>query len=164
MDTAMIGKQQVAARTVVRAVAVFELAKGLLVLLLGCGAIFLVHKDAWDAAETVLNALQVNPDDHYAQIFLNLTNHITDTKLWAIAAGAALYCVVRFVEAYGLWCEYPWAEWFAVLAGALYIPFEVYELVRRTDLTHWTVLAINLAIVGYLLDSRLSARRAMTTP
>ena len=156
-------KQQSAARPLVRLVAVFELAKGLLVLLVGFGAIFLVHKDVWDVAEAVLSALKVNPDRHYAQVFLNLTEHVTDTKLWATAVGTALYCAVRFVEAYGLWRGYPWGEWFAVLAGALYIPFEVYELVRRTDLIHWAVLALNLAIVGYLLNSRLSAHKAPAT-
>ena len=64
----------------------------------------MVHKDAWDAAEALLRFLHVNPDrHHYAQVFLNLADNVTDAKLWAVAAGAAAYSVVRFVEAYGLW-------------------------------------------------------------
>jgi uncharacterized membrane protein (DUF2068 family) len=75
-----------------RAVASLELAKGMVVLLLGFGAVSLVHKDAWDVAEAVLRFLHVNPDHHhYAQVFLNLADNVTDKKLWAMAAGATAY-------------------------------------------------------------------------
>jgi uncharacterized membrane protein (DUF2068 family) len=140
-----------------RAVATLELAKGLLVLLLGFGAISLVHKDAWDVAEALLRFFHVNPGRHYAQVFLNLADNLTDAKLWALAAAAAAYSVIRFVEAYGLWLERAWAEWFALISGALYLPFEAYELVRRLTLIRAAVLLINLGIVLYMLYLRLSA-------
>ena len=146
-------------RAALRAVASLELAKGAVVLLLGFGAVSLVHKDAWDAAEALLRFLHVNPDHHhYAQVFLNLADNVTDKKLWAVAAGAAAYSIVRFVEAYGLWGERTWAEWFALISGTLYVPFEVYELVRRPTAIHVAVLLINLAIVFYMLYLRLSAQ------
>ena len=151
-------------RAALRAVASLELAKGLGVLLLGFGAVSLVHKDAWDAAEALLRFLHVNPDHHhYAQVFLNLADNVTDKKLWAMAAGAAAYSVVRFVEAYGLWLERTWAEWFALISGALYVPFEVYELVRRTTPIHVAVLLINLLIVFYMLYLRLSAPEKLSS-
>src|ERR1700730_16477961 len=150
-------------RTALRAVASLELAKGLVVLLLGFGAVSLVHKDAWDVAETLLHFLHVNPDHHhYAQVFLNLADNVTDAKLWAMAAGAAAYSIVRFVEAYGLWRERPWAEWFALISGTLYVPFEAYELVRRTTPIHVAVLLINLVIVFYMLYLRLLAKAEIT--
>jgi uncharacterized membrane protein (DUF2068 family) len=146
-------------RAALRAVASLELAKGLVVLLLGFGAVSLVHKDAWDVAEALLRFLHVNPDrHHYAQVFLNLADNLTDKKLWAMAGGAAAYSIVRFVEAYGLWRERTWAEWFALISGALYVPFEAYEVVRRTTLIHVAVLLINLGIVFYMLYLRLIAR------
>jgi uncharacterized membrane protein (DUF2068 family) len=143
-----------------RAVAIFELAKGLAVLLLGFGVVSLVHRDAWDAAENLLRVLHVSPEHHYAQVFLNLADNVTDAKLWAVAAGAAAYSTIRFIEAYGLWHARPWAEWFALVAGALYLPFELYELLRRPSLLHATVLVANLAIVLYMLFLRLSAQMA----
>ncbi|PYX36138.1 MAG: DUF2127 domain-containing protein [Acidobacteria bacterium] len=151
-------------RAALRAVASLELAKGLVVLLLGFGAVSLVHKDAWDVAETLLHFLHVNPDHHhYAQVFLNLADNVTDAKLWAMAAGAAAYSIVRFVEAYGLWRERPWAEWFALISGTLYVPFEAYELVRRVTAVHLAVLLINLGIVFYMLYLRLTARKEAET-
>jgi uncharacterized membrane protein (DUF2068 family) len=141
-----------------RAVAIFELAKGLVVLLLGFGVVSLVHRDAWDAAENLLRMLHVSPEHHYAQVFLNLADNVTDAKLWAVAAGAAAYSTIRFIEAYGLWHARAWAEWFALVAGALYLPFEMYELVRRPSLLHAGILVANLAIVLYMLFLRLSAQ------
>ena len=145
-------------RAALRAVASLELAKGLVVLLLGFGAVSLVHKDAWDAAEAVLRFLHVNPDHHhYAQVFLNLADNLTDKKLWALAAGAAAYSVVRFVEAYGLWLERTWAEWFALLSGAMYLPWETYSLIRHPHLIKWVILLANVAIVLYMLVLRVQA-------
>ena len=147
-----------------RTVASLELGKGLVVLLLGFGFVSLVHKDAWDVAETLLHFLHVNPDRRYAQVFLNLADNLTDAKLWAMAGGALAYSIVRFVEAYGLWLERTWAEWFALISGALYVPFEAYELVRRPNMIHLAVLLINLGIVLFMLYLRLSAQMETAYP
>ncbi len=162
VTTAIVGHAKAAERhrrrAALRAVASLELAKGMVVLLLGFGAVSLVHKDAWDAAEALLRFLHVDPDRHrYAQVFLNLADNLTDAKLWAMAGGAAAYSVIRFVESYGLWRERTWAEWFALISGTLYVPFEVYELIRRPSWIHLAVLLINLAIVFYMLYLRLTA-------
>jgi uncharacterized membrane protein (DUF2068 family) len=162
VTTAIVGHAKAAERhrrrAALRAVASLELAKGLVVLLLGFGAVSMVHKDAWDAAEALLRFLHVNPDHHrYAQVFLNLADNVTDAKLWALAGGALAYSIVRFTEAYGLWRERTWAEWFALISGALYVPFEAYEVIRRTTPIHVAVLLINLGIVFYMLYLRLSA-------
>jgi uncharacterized membrane protein (DUF2068 family) len=143
-----------------RAVASLELAKGLVVLLLGFGAISLVHKDAWDVAEALLHFLHVNPDRHHsAQVFLNLADNLTDRKLWAMAGGAAAYSIIRFIEGYGLWHERSWAEWFALISGLVYVPFEAYEVARRSTAIHWAVLLINIGIVFYMIYLRLSAHK-----
>jgi len=147
-----------------RTVASLELGKGLVVLLLGFGAVSLVHKDAWDVAETLLHFLHVNPDRRYAQVFLNLADNLTDAKLWAMAGGALAYSIVRFIEAYGLWLERTWAEWFALISGALYVPFEAFELVRRPTMIHLAVLLINLGIVLFMLYLRLSAQMETAYP
>jgi uncharacterized membrane protein (DUF2068 family) len=67
-----------------------------------------------------------------------------------LAMGAIAYATVRFIEAYGLWLRRRWAEWFAVVAGGLYIPIELYELVRRVTWIRFGLLAVNVAVVVYL--------------
>jgi uncharacterized membrane protein (DUF2068 family) len=58
---------------------------------------------------------------------------------------------VRIIEAIGLWLRKTWAEWFAVLTGSLYIPVEIFEVIRRVTWQRVTVLSINVVVVAYLL-------------
>jgi uncharacterized membrane protein (DUF2068 family) len=141
-----------------QAVASVEFFKGLVVLLAGFGVLSLVHRDVWDVAESFLEWLNVDPDTRYAKVFLNLADQVTDTKLWAVALVAAAYSSLRFIEAYGLWGEKAWAEWLALISGAIYLPFEVYELARRPDWIRLTILVVNLAVVLFMAYLRIQAR------
>jgi uncharacterized membrane protein (DUF2068 family) len=135
-----------------------EFFKGLVVLLAGFGVLSLVHRDVWDVAESFLEWLNVDPDTRYAKVFLSLADQVTDTKLWAVALVAAAYSSLRFIEAYGLWGEKAWAEWLALISGAIYLPFEVYELARRPDWIRLTILVVNLAVVLFMAYLRIQAR------
>ena len=132
-------------------VALFEGAKGLLVLVAGFGLLSFIHKDIHEAAMRLVVHFHFNPASHYPRIFLDLTERINDTKLWSMAIAAAMYFVVRMVEAVGLWLRKTWAEWFAVLTGGMYIPIEVYEVVRSVTWPRVTVLVVNVGVVSYLL-------------
>lgn len=147
-----------------RAVATVEFLKGLVVLLAGFGVLSLVHRDAWDVAESFLEWLHISPDGHYAQVFLNLADQVTDRKVWAVAIGALAYSSLRFAEAYGLWRERPWAEWLALVSGAIYLPVEIYELARRPDFVRLAIFLINLAVVLYMAYLRMQARERMGVP
>ncbi len=135
---------------VLRAVASLELAKGLIVLAAGGAILFLLHKDTYEVAENLLHVLHISPDRHLAHVFLRWADGLTDRKLWAVSGVALTYSTLRFVEAFGLWKARGWAEWIALVSGALYIPFEVRELIHRLSLFHVSLLAINLAIVAYM--------------
>lgn len=132
-------------------VALFEGAKGLLVLLAGFGILSFIHKDVHQAAMQLVERFNFNPANHYPRIFLDLTERINDTKLWSLAIAAALYSVVRFIEAIGLWLRKTWAEWFAILTGGMYIPIEIYEVARNVTWPRVTVLAVNVCVVTYLV-------------
>ena len=133
-----------------RVVSVFEAAKGLLVLLTGCGLLAFIHQDLHLAAEQLVRHMHLNPASHYPRIFIDLADHVSDGQLWVMALSAMLYSVVRFVEAYGLWLQKQWAEWFAVLTGGMYIPVELFEVIRKTTWPRVTVLSVNVGIVAYL--------------
>ena len=132
-------------------VALFEGAKGLLVLLVGFELLTYIHKDIHEAAMHLVKHLNLNPASHYPRIFLDLTEHIDDTKLWSLAMAASTYSVVRMIEAAGLWLRKTWAEWFAVLSGGIYIPIEIHEVIQRVTWPRVTVLIVNFCIVSYLL-------------
>lgn len=148
-------------RGALRTIAAFEALKGSLVLLAGFGMLALLHKDAYEVADHLLRVLHFRPESHAAEVFLRAADKVTDAKLWAAAAGAMAYSTVRFVEAYGLWHSRVWAEWFALLSGTLYLPWELYELLSRPTPVRWIILVTNLGIVLYMLYIRLSAARAL---
>ena len=75
---------------------------------------------------------------------------VTNTRLWLMAGFAALYATVRFTEAYGLWHGRRWAEWFAALSGAVYVPVELYELLARVTLAKDKPFNKNLAFAADL--------------
>ena len=133
-----------------RVVALFEGAKGLLVLFVGFGLLEFLHKDLHLDAEQIVRQLHFNPARHYPRIFIEAVNHLNDGELWAMAFSALLYSVVRFVEAIGLWLQRQWAEWFGVLTGGIYIPVELFEITRGITWPKVIVLIVNTGIVGYL--------------
>lgn len=132
-------------------VALFEGAKGMLVLLVGFELLSFIHKDVHEAAMHLVKHFHLNPASHYPRIFLDLTGSINDARLWWMAIAALMYSVVRVIEAIGLWYRKNWAEWFAVLTGGMYIPVELYEAFHRLTWPKLTVLVVNLGVVGYLL-------------
>lgn len=134
-----------------RTVALIEAAKGVLVLLVGCGLLSLVHRDIQHIAVQLIHRTHLNPASHYPHIFLDLADGVTDSRLLFLAAGAAGYSLMRLVEAYGLWHARRWAEWFAALTGGFYIPFEVYELYERGTWLPAATLALNVTVVALML-------------
>jgi len=136
---------------VLRTVAIFELSKGIFVLLAGLGLLSVLKGDVRQTVEAFIGHFHMDPNDRYPRIFLDLASKITDTHLWMIASLVAVYVIIRFVEAYGLWRARPWAEWLAALSGSIYIPYEIFELIKHVNI--WTVgtLVVNVAIVAFMV-------------
>lgn len=134
-----------------RLVALLEAGKGLLVLSAGFGLLSLVHRDVQSFAEHLVTHSHLNPAARYPRIFIDAVSRLNDSRLMLLAAGAAAYAAVRFVEAYGLWFARRWAEWFAAASGALYIPFELLELTRRSTWIGLALVLVNAAVVGFML-------------
>lgn len=132
-------------------VALLEGTKGVLVLLAGFEVLSFIHRDLHDAVSRLVVQFHLNPASHYPRIFLDLTERITDRQLWALAAGALLYALMRLVEAAGLWFRRGWAAWFGFLTGGIYIPVELYELALGVTWPKITVAVVNVGIVAYLL-------------
>jgi uncharacterized membrane protein (DUF2068 family) len=141
----------------VRGIAVLEASKGLLVLLVGLGAHLLVHHDAQLFAEQLVGHLHLNPAKASPRIFIEFAGKLTDTRLATLAALAMVYACARFVEAYGLWRKRRWAEWFAAASGAIYVPFEIYELLRGWDWLAFGALVFNIAVVVLMLAALFRA-------
>ena len=137
-------------RSGLRVVSLFEAAKGLIVLFTGFGLLAFIHKDLNLAAEQLVRFMHLNPASHYPRIFIDLANHLHAGHLWAMAFAALIYSVVRFVEAFGLWLDREWAEWFCLLSGGMYIPVELFEILRGVTMLKVSICIVNIGIVLYL--------------
>ncbi len=149
-------------RTAIRVIAFFEAFKGIVVLLSASGVLALVHKDFGEMAASLIRHAHLNPASKYPKIFVDAAANLQHSNLMWLALGAAAYSLVRLAEAYGLFYERAWAEWLAALSGAIYIPFELAELVHaRTDLSA-VALVVNAAVVavmGWALYLRRQRRK-----
>ena len=134
-----------------RTIASYEAAKGLLVLAAGMGLLRLVHHDVQAMGEDLVRHFHLSPSSRYPRIFLDLTAKATDGWLWTLALGSLVYASLRFTEAYGLWHQRRWAEWLGAVSGAIYVPFELTELIRKATALRAASLLVNLMVVGYLL-------------
>ncbi len=148
-----------ASKAGLRAVAVFEAGKGILVLALAA-ALVAVRDHIEDLAEDLLYHLHIGFDHRLAQALLHGASSLSDMRAWTVVAVAMSYATVRFVEAWGLWHRRVWAEWFALLSGALYLPFEILKVAEHRGWETIAVLVINLVIVFYMLEIRIREARS----
>ncbi|SEK98789.1 DUF2127 domain-containing protein [Nitrosovibrio tenuis] len=137
-------------RTNLRWVAAFEAVKGILVLATAAAAFEFFHKDAQQAAERLVGHFHLNPASRYPRIFLEMASNLTNIHLLALGLGALAYAVIRLVEAYGLWHGKRWAWVFGMASAGLYIPIEVYELIKHVNAAELILFLANIAILGAL--------------
>lgn len=143
----------------VRAVALIEAAKGVLVLAAASGLLLFVHEDLNSLAAELVRHMHLNPASRYPHIFLDVVADLPQPGLLWLAAGAAAYAFLRLVEAYGLYYTRAWAEWLAALSGGVYIPFEITEIARKPSLLGAIILVINLGVVSVMALALIQRRR-----
>lgn len=137
-----------------RAVAIFEAFKGILVLAVGVGLFNLMPTDLGAIGESIITFLHLNPAHHYPHVFLMAVADVTDNNILWLAIGATIYSLLRLTEAFGLWHERVWAEWLAIISCGIFLPVEFLELARGFSNIKAMITLFNIALVFYLLKTR----------
>ncbi len=145
-----------------KGVALLEALKGALVFAAGFGLLSLVHRDVQQIAIALVTRLHIDPDRHYPGLFIDAAARMTDAKLWFFAAIAVAYSLLRWFEAYGLWTNKRWAAWLGVGCGAIYVPPEVFELLKQASWAKVATLLVNLALVVYLVWTLMRGTKGKT--
>jgi uncharacterized membrane protein (DUF2068 family) len=146
------------ASVVLRTIAMFEAIKAAISLLLGCGLFHLMHKNLDDITGRVVQVLHVNPEGMLSNLLFELASHSSDRNLWVLALGALAYASVIATQAFGLWREREWAQWLSLLSTALYLPLELYWMLRHPGWLKCDVLVINIVIVLFMFSLRVNGR------
>ena len=118
---------------------------------LGIGAIKLLHRDLAETLNDWIDLLRVDPDNRIIHWILNKLLAISPNQLKAASVGTFIYAAVLLTEGIGLLLRKRWAEYLTIVATAGMIPVELYEIARHVTVSRIGVLAVNLAIVAYLI-------------
>jgi uncharacterized membrane protein (DUF2068 family) len=148
------------------AIGVFKLLQAALFILLGIGAIRLLHEDLKGVAEHFILAMRFNPEGHFVNLILEKVGLIDPHRLRQISAAIFAIAALDGVEGTGLVLEQAWAEFVTLILTASFLPWEIFEIFRRTTWIRIGLTAINLAVVLYLLyfvKLRMQERRVRLT-
>ena len=96
----------------------------------------------------------VNNSNHGIVHDLQRLFAVSTANLYLIGAGAAAYAALEGTEAVGLWLGRRWAEYLTLIATAVFVPYEVWELTKSISWLKILTLIINLLIVIYLLVAK----------
>jgi uncharacterized membrane protein (DUF2068 family) len=132
-------------------IAVFKLVKGLLLIAVGVGAFKLINRNVEDTFEHWVSVLRVDPDNVLIHKLVTRVLSISPNQLKALGVGTFFYAGLLLTEGTGLLLRKGWAEYFTIITTAGLIPLEIYELARHVSAAKLAVLAVNVAIVVYLV-------------
>jgi uncharacterized membrane protein (DUF2068 family) len=141
-----------------RFIAGFKLFKGVLLFVVGLGALRLLHRDVAEIVGHWVAELRMDPQNRFIHALLLRAGAVDDHMLREIGIGTFFYAALLLTEGIGLWLEKRWAEYLTVILTGSFLPLEVYELTRRLNATRVTILVINVLIVVYLIRFIRSSR------
>jgi uncharacterized membrane protein (DUF2068 family) len=147
----------------VRLVAMLEIAKAVVALLAAFGLLWAVHAGAARLVDELASHLHLNPAGRAPHVLADVAQDLTNAHLRLLSIGVLVYVATRLIEGWGLWYGRRWAVWFSVASGAIYLPFEVYELARGVSLLTVCALLVNLAVVAYMARVLWSPRPRQET-
>ncbi len=132
-------------------IAVFKLAKGALLLLVGFGLLKLMHEDIATLFSRFIEALHLNADSRIIHALVLKVDALQPHSVLVAALVSLGYAGMLLLEGIGLWLERSWAAYLTVISTSLLLPFELYEVIDRVSILRVGVLLLNLVIVLYLL-------------
>ncbi len=146
-----IGKTDTQPPGLLRTIGVFKLVKGVALILLASGALVCLRGDLGIVLTDFAEKLQVDPHNrHFVKLF-NRVAHIKGHTVVLLSAGTFFYAGLFLTEGLGLLSRKRWAEYLTICATGSFIPLEIYEAVRHNSLLKMAVIAVNAAIVVYLV-------------
>ncbi len=135
-----------------RLIGIFKLFKATSLIIVGFGALHLVHNN--NAADTITRLAErfgFNPGGHYLDHLLAKIANLPPKDFKDLGIGSFVYAALFLTEGIGLLLQKTWAEWFTTIITASLLPLEIYEIHRHPTAVKGVVLLINVAIVVYLV-------------
>lgn len=129
----------------------FKLLQALLFVLLGIGALRLIHSDLVRIAEHFIYAMRFDPEGRFVNLVLGRIALIDPHRMRQISAAIFAIAALDTIEGVGLVMEKTWAEFVTLILTASFLPLELFEMVRRLTWIRAGLTAINIAVLLYLV-------------
>ena len=129
----------------------FKILEGTFFVLLGLGVVRLLHRDVGDLLLRLALALRIDPESHFVNLLLDKVQLLTPHKMRLISAGIFLKAGLDYLEGIGLAMEKTWAEWLTIAITASFLPWEVFEIIRRFTWMKVGITLLNVLVLLYLL-------------
>ena len=139
-------------------IGLFKLLKAISLLIIAIGLLKLLHRDVATVVTHWVERLRLDPDNEHIHRALSKVFRITPKQLKELSIGTFIYSGLYLTEGIGLLMRKHWAEYFTTISTALFIPLEIYEMFHKFTWTKTGLLAVNVAIVWYLV-ARIRSRR-----
>lgn len=132
-------------------IGLFKLSKSLFFFCIGIGALHLLHRDLGDEAMRLAISLRFDPEGRFVGLLMEKVDAIDAHHLREIGFATFAYSALALTEGIGLLLEKVWAEYLTLSLTVLFLPWELYEIVRHVTPLHIGLLVINLLVLAYLL-------------
>lgn len=132
-------------------IGIFKLAKSLFFLGVGIGIFHLMNRDLGEEAQRLVHALRFDPESRLTALLLNKVDLIDTHRLREFQLFSFGYSALALTEGVGLLLEKVWAEYLTLVLTVSFLPWELYELLRRPSWFRLSLLLINLAVLWYLV-------------
>ena len=135
-----------------RLIAIFKIAKGILLLVLGVSLLFLNARTGWmdGLSNWIADEILLKHSKPIAFLLHKLQVAIVGGTLRATALLALFYAVILLTEGIGVYMQQRWAEFLMIFATATLIPIEIRHLWHRPGLVGVLILLTNCFIVWFL--------------
>jgi uncharacterized membrane protein (DUF2068 family) len=145
-------------------IAAFKLSQALLFIAVGVGAFRLLHKDIGDMLTHLVEHLRFNPESRFVNFVLDKSSLVTDRILRRIGEVGFIYAALDLVEGTGLYLEKAWAEYLTLAITASFLPWEIFEVLRRVTWIRASLLLVNALVFFYLLKVVVERGRDRRVP
>jgi len=132
-------------------IAGYKFFQAFLFIAIGLGAHRLLHKDIADEIDLLARHLRFNPESRLVNFILIKASLVNDPLLRRIGFVAFCYAAVSCIEGIGLYLEKAWGEFVTIAITASFLPWEIFEVVRRLTWVRVSLLTINIFVFIYLL-------------
>ncbi|ADW69747.1 DUF2127 domain-containing protein [Granulicella tundricola] len=132
-------------------IGLFKLSKALFFFCAGLGVIHFMNKNLSDEVIRLAMALKRDPEGRIVQLLLEKVDLVDAHTMRRIEFFTFGYSGLALTEGIGLLLKKVWAEYLTLLLTISFLPWELFELVRRASLFRFGLLATNLAVLGYLI-------------